>query len=668
MLTGSFRASRTFPHAWDTAAAGGAGTGELRIGPIVLGRTFGLHVGGYLGYPGTSLRWEIPGDGTHRELAARTPPGAHWAYYQWDVPRYWVGRSVYVVATDRSPNVWLGVSEPEPVPWMPALGMAALQIACFLLIFLPGMAWLLWRGEGAADALLASGLAGYACFWAYFLSADLGKAFSWIILLGSAGLVLAGMRKPERRRRASALVPALTFALLLGVAYLGLLMLYGGAEATLELPQDRFLPGMPPDTQIPFLLSDVWYRHLPVHPFLGDWLTSDRPPLQAALHLLISPLVPREPAAECVGIVAQSWIFIALWSVLDAIGATAAERKIALLLAALSGFMLFNCTFVWPKLLPAALLLLAFAEMERRPGRTPLRVGLLGGLAMLGHAGSAFALLGLALWYLWRRCPGGWAYMVRAGGILIACLVPWVLYQKVFDPPGDRLLKWHLAGAPNPTASSFGSVLVHAYRTLGWKSWLAGRWENVSHLFFGPGWHSLAKMAAGMRTTLAGGHMEGWMRAALELRVNQMFLFFPSLGILLAGLLPLARPGAAAPTIRFARSLLAVATAVLILWCLLMFQPDSTVNHQGTYFTNVCWMLALGIGIAQYPRPVQGILVLLQAALFLGGWVPLSSHSVGTDALLPAMQAPSAVLAAAAGAAAIFSLFAARTAHRAASP
>ena len=34
-----------------------------------------------------------------------------------------------------------------------------------------------------------------------------------------------------------------------------------------------------------------------------------------------------------------------------------------------------------------------------------------------------------------------------AGGLLALVLyAPWLAYQRLYDPPGDRLLKWHLAG------------------------------------------------------------------------------------------------------------------------------------------------------------------------------------------------------------------------------
>lgn len=654
-LSGSFQASRTMPGAWDTRAAGVQGKGELRLGPFVLGRDFALYLAGQPGRPDISLLWVDAHGGAQRALGVGALPGDHWVFFRWRTPKAWIGRSVCLVAIDDSNSGWLGVGRPTSAatPWTPLLTLAGVQIACFILLLLPGAAWVLWKGGGIADALVASGLGAYAVFWCYFLAAGWGKAAAIVLLAGSAVASLLAWRSPQRRSRFQALAPMLAFTLFIGLAYLCILVLYGGAEASLTLPQDRFLAGMPPDTQIPFLLSDVWYRHLPVRPFLGDWLTSDRPPLQAALHLLVSPLLPRELSAEPVGIVAQSWIFLAFWSVLDAMGVRLRERVLVLVFTALSGFILFNTVFVWPKLLPAALLFLAFAQMQFAPGRSPIRLGLLAGLAMLSHGGSAFALLALAAVWLWRRLPGGWQYAWRAAAALLVCLVPWMLYQRCFDPPGDRLLKWHLAGVLGPDSAGFGAVLLRSYRALTWKVWLAGRWANVRHLFFVPGWDSTRKLASGAWAALSGQHADGWMNAGFQLRVVQMFLFFPALGILLLGLPPLFFRRLASDSSRTARSFLAVGTLVLIIWCLLMFEPGATVNHQGSYFANACWFFALGIGLARYPQPVIWLAVVIQSLLFFGGWVLQSPHSIQAAGLMPAAQAPAAICALAAGAAAL---------------
>ncbi|WP_225852883.1 hypothetical protein, partial [Haemophilus parainfluenzae] len=50
----------------------------------------------------------------------------------------------------------------------------------------------------------------------------------------------------------------------------------------------RFLPGgsLPPDNILPYLFAERLYHGIDPRPLLGEWQSSDRPPLQAGLLLL----------------------------------------------------------------------------------------------------------------------------------------------------------------------------------------------------------------------------------------------------------------------------------------------------------------------------------------------------------------------------------------------
>ena len=45
--------------------------------------------------------------------------------------------------------------------------------------------------------------------------------------------------------------------------------------------------------------------------------------------------------------------------------------------------------------------------------------------------------------------------------------LPWLLYQKYYEPPGNRLLKMHLAGAPGVDSRGFIQALLVAYHQNG---------------------------------------------------------------------------------------------------------------------------------------------------------------------------------------------------------
>ena len=48
--------------------------------------------------------------------------------------------------------------------------------------------------------------------------------------------------------------------------------------------------------------------------------------------------------------------------------------------------------------------------------------------------------------------------------LLFVVLLPWVLYQKVYDPPGNRLLKWHIAGVIDVDSRGFLEALYQSYK------------------------------------------------------------------------------------------------------------------------------------------------------------------------------------------------------------
>ena len=124
---------------------------------------------------------------------------------------------------------------------------------------------------------------------------------------------------------------------------------------------------------------------------------------------------------------------------------------LALATTFVSGFVILNSFYTWPKLLPVAFLFVLpgylftdrFSSV-RADWRVGALVGAAAGFAMLCHGGSAFALLGIALTLLCLRRLSSLRFLL-AGALVAGFLYfPWMLYQKYYDPPGDRLLKMHL--------------------------------------------------------------------------------------------------------------------------------------------------------------------------------------------------------------------------------
>src|SRR6202000_2420540 len=108
-------------------------------------------------------------------------------------------------------------------------------------------------------------------------------------------------------------------------------------------------------------------------------------------------------------------------------------------------------------------------------------------LSMLAHGGTIFILLALVPFALRKqsRIP------LRALAVSVlpaaACYLPWWAFQHFVDPPGDRLLKWQIAGGIRVDNSrSFLKALEMQYEALPFHSLLHNKWVNVESLVANP--------------------------------------------------------------------------------------------------------------------------------------------------------------------------------------
>jgi hypothetical protein len=335
----------------------------------------------------------------------------------------------------------------------------------------------------------------------------------------------------------------------------------------------------------------------PPIPFFGDWLSSDRPPLQTGICLAQFAYCKSEMMYQVLSTVLQSlWIY-ALYLLLSSFRLDVRAIRVALLTSLFSGFVFINSFYVWPKLLAAAYMLafsalLLSPELLRDITRSPFKAAVGGALlafGMLSHGGVAFSVLGLAATIL---------VLVRARIIfskgvwisILACFclyLSWTLYQKFYDPPGDRLLKWHLAGVTRADPLPFGKTLVKAYSELSWQQLVDYKLRNLDVVTSGKGayWSGI-----GTILTHIGKHKpedaQLVQQTAAGLRALCFFQTAPCLGFLMFGPLALL----VGITRRFrsqewkAAFILYVYVGFTIaIWCLLSFGPATTIIHQGSY-------------------------------------------------------------------------------------
>lgn len=520
---------------------------------------------------------------------------------------------------------------------MTELKLLVLLAAHLVLLALPGVAATLVvarRGSRNVPMLLAVGLAAggivaMLTFWAYFADPLLGKALSFVVLLGSLGVLAHCL---WRGRWAPGLLAQLATPLglwLLGSMFLTFLgFLHGGADSPIAMSSTRFSGQLPSDNDIPHFFAEWFYVHghhgaVPVYP--PDWLSSDRPPLQVGYVLTQrafgwDPNVGLNYQLLCIGL-QQLWI-VGLWALLLAARVGAFTRALTMLAVLISDVAILNGFFVWPKMLPAAMVLAAAALLltpawkdARHDWRSAILVSTLLGLAMLGHGSSVFAIIPLLMVAAFRGLPS-WRWLGIALTVGVVLLAPWSAYQKYSDPPGNRLTKWMLAGrtefngqfveseGKGPTFEKIGEVapagkeesalesILSAYREAGFGGVLHNKGQNfVEMVGGGP---ALATLEEGIDRA-GEGHFGFAIR---EVRAILFYNLLPSLGLLLLAplIMLLARKNRLRNPVEWHFSLVCYAVFIVgaITWGLLLFGtfPARTFIQSGSYVIPVLGICA----------------------------------------------------------------------------
>ena len=352
---------------------------------------------------------------------------------------------------------------------------------------------------------------------------------------------------------------------------------------------------LPIDNIISATLAGATFSDTYASPLIGDWLGSDRPPLQSGLIILSSIATTRlnfdwDLSSFSASIVANSiWVLGAL-AFASALNLKRYLRYASILPVVFSGYIILNTTFTWPKSLAAAFLLASIGIIFTNQNKPyallrDLSVGLLLGFACLSHGSSFFAVPSIMIASL-LSSENKFISFQSLKSILpltitfVFIQIPWIFWQRLVDPPGDRLLKWHLGGHVPITNDSFFHVLVSQYRSIGvngailnrvanfkvllgdghgitlWKKILAGDYKSAlskEFFFHAPAvltWTLPTAVLIAIFLVLTKG--ERWSKAMENL--NMKSLFFS----------------------------LFIYIGTMLFWCLAMFGPSTTINHQGT--------------------------------------------------------------------------------------
>jgi hypothetical protein len=535
--------------------------------------------------------------------------------------------------------------------------------------------------------LIFSGVIAYGSFFAYVLSPLFGRLYSLGVLGGSVALLVF---HPVIRRFARNVFAhpdvftPLLIALSVGVLYSGSTLLYGGEVHVSLVANSRYRDALPPDNILPQLVAERVVDGIQGEPFLGDWLSSDRAPLQSAAETLMSPLLPkgsRELNYQAIATMLQLLVIPAGWILLRRLRLTVEVTLGVIVATALSGTMALHSTYVWPKLLCAAYSLLCIAGLlpgdvrETNPDAAvvhPDRLlwrGLMSGAALglsfAAHGGALFVqlpmicvlmvLLGRSFWFAQRggaqphpelnnalaQQSAGLAPTFRtqprefaqsAAGALLVCallLAPWLAYQRVIAPPGNRLLKWHLAGVIDVDPRSFPQAMVDQYTKPSLREILANKRSNIRELV------NPERFLADVVPVLGSDDSIDRVRQReFGSLGNAVSISMVGLAVGLAGWLVKRR---SSRELVIGLLGLAVGSLATLLWCVALYGPRATLPHQGSLAVPLVLIGSSALLAASAHRWALGVFVVLSGYKVTRVWIlagPLSPERQRSTAAL----------------------------------
>lgn len=586
-------------------------TGTIELGPFPAPRILHFGLSGYPNRGGNDLQVRL--DGTAETMPFKDVEiGERWRVIHLELPSAWVGRPIRISGRDQAKGAggWFGIS--EPLHGGRGEGGNALleSLAAWLVnglllggIYLAAARWLLAHPTLAPPWIpLAAGAitaaAGYLAFWAYLGNSLLGGIVSWTLL--AAGWVFNfKLHSPsDQSESAREVRTVLTLTLAIGALHLTCLHLYASSLDFYSLAANRYREAMPSDNELPHTLAARLFGNKPIKDPIDQWNPSDRPPLQTGWQLLTWPAgkilqLDRKTFSGTAAVWLQLLWVAGAYGLLRSLGVVRARATAWVAVFALSGFFIQNTVYTWPKLSAGAFALGAFALIFLpAPGARLRPTGTwsaaFAALAWLSHGGVAFSFLPLTPWLLWRILRGAGRAWLPGCALLLLLVLPWLAFQKFYDPPANRLFKWHLGGQEAIDPRGTWETIRDSYEKIGW----SGAWANK---------------VANFKFQLLGdarplGPLD--LPNTLERRQQEFFIplhaltWWPAVALLA---LALTRRSVGQPV----RGLVVVGgwlSATGIGWCLLMFSPSTAYVHQGSYAMMMGLFVLFSVFIEQSAR------------------------------------------------------------------
>ena len=603
--------------------------GTVTIGPFPAPDHIRFAVRGPAGGKGADvfLELEVTKD---RIPVVAVSDGKGWKMVDVELPLGWRGWRITLNASSTSANKGGDIGISQPFGWgtggLQEFGLVDSFIAwlanglLYGAIFVLVAHWLaqrnlvepFWVPLASAGAL---GLAAYVVFWGYFASPTAGKATSIGLMCAALGFGI--MRNSPINGKDREWVFVTVLAVIIGAFYLAVLELFPAERDFYQLASNRFLVGLPGDNRLPFDFANDLYHGIRPKELGAGWLSSDRPPLQEGWQLIAWPITQalgfssNNSSATSAVWFQLLWV-LSLYGLLRSSGLGPVRAVSWTAVASLNGFFLLNTLFTWPKLCAGAYACGAYGMwlMAPQPTTTARKTvgGVFAALALLCHGGVAFSLIPLVFWAGWRLCRGEVRPWAAVALVILLALAPWIAYQRYFAPPGDRLLKWHLAGQHEVGTEPLLQTISNSYRRLSWGQIAAAKEANLAFQFGGDWSRSIGASSGGVS----------------DRRADEFYHVGRAIGIWSLSFFLLAVTGLRASgrrrlaTVPCLWGLLFWIAASMTLWCLLLY--DGAMVHQGSYALMIAIFAFCALGMDAAGRYWLGLIAAVQSYGFFTTW------------------------------------------------
>lgn len=581
----------------------------------------------YSGYPGRSGLEVSLADLSGNSIKLELPESRErWAFHKIAFPQHFLGSEVTLLATDNSTESfgWLGISSPVDTSHLLfktlAIGLVkSLFIGVFVYLVLASLLAIFLKQHNFDNAisffLVSLGFIGYIAFFIYFWDVNIGIGFSICCFL----LLLALIIRLVLNKEIVFLIFSLKF--LLPVVLLVFFVVNVG-----YFPFDKVGPddwhtaanrwlSLPIDNWIPKIFADQIWEGKVRRPMIGDWLSSDRGPLQTGIVLIFYPLLPNDALLyQVVATILQALILLPVWLVLGRFSVKrGSEISFAL---GMSSLVVLHSLFVWPKLIAATYVLLVYLYLHTNretilSTRSILIISASSALAMLSHGGAIFSLVVIGLFYFYdcfrsSQSQQGLKNVIVLILLFLLFMGPWLAYGKLIDPSSARLVKWHFAGHIPPSEIPFLDLLQMAYQRITFNEWLQGRVANFRVIFSGNFMLDILGGRDIKSNSFFAFNYSMWFFAFYFVIPVWFFARFPSLPV---------------GVFRF----LTISIMILVVWVLAMYEAGSTVIHQGSFFPWIGLFLVSCIVLQKSSALIFRLFLIGNLSILFFYYLPLTS-------------------------------------------